>query len=166
MALIIITGTPATGKSALACIISARFGYKRLNIECLVNRLSSGYDRKRQCKIVDEGVLAKELVIMIGKSRQDTVIDSHLSHYIPAKYVDLCLVTKCSLKVLKKRLEKRYANKIKVRENLDSEIFDICHNEALELGHKVVVVDTGKKVDINKLKRAIASVCLKASKSG
>ena len=81
---------------------------------------------------------------MISKSKKLLVIDSHLSHYLPKKYVKLCVVTKCDLKVLKKRLEKRKYSKGKVRENLDAEIFDVCLNEAKELGHKVKVVDTTK----------------------
>ena len=68
-----------------------------------------------------------------------------MSHYLPKKYVDLCIVTKCGLKKLKKRLEKRKYNKKKIRENLDCEIFDICLNEAMEKGHKVKIVDTSKK---------------------
>ena len=68
------------------------------------------------------------------------VIDSHLSHYLPARYVDLCIVTKTDLKKLKKRLEKRGYSAAKVRENMDAEIFDVCLNEAKEEGHKVKVV--------------------------
>ena len=86
----------------------------------------------------------KILIEIIEKSKKDLVIDSHLSHYLPKKYVDLCVVTKCDLKVLKKRLEKRKYSKEKIRENLDVEIFDICLNEAKEKGHKVKVVDTSK----------------------
>ena len=51
------------------------------------------------------------------------------------------IIVKTSLKNLKKRLEKRGYNKLKVRENLEAEIFDVCFEEAKELGHKVEVVE-------------------------
>jgi len=67
-----------------------------------------------------------------------------LAHYIPKKYVDFCVVTKCDLKVLKKRLEKRKYPESKVRENIDAEIFDICLMEAIEAKHNLIILDTTK----------------------
>lgn len=155
MAVIIISGTPGTGKTALARLIEKRLRYERIDVNNLVaaKRLSEGYDKKRGCQIVDTDKLNKELIRIIGSSKsKNLVIDSHLSHYLPPKYVDLCIVAKCSLKELKRRLDKRYKDKAKVRENLESEIFDICYNEAKELGHRVFVVDTSKKVDFARIK--------------
>lgn len=93
------------------------------------------------------------------KIKDGMIIDSHLSHYLPSKYVDLCIITKCNLKVLEKRLKKRrYSNK-KIRENLDAEIFDVCLNEAKENNHEVFVVDTSKGI-----KTAINSFSLEIKK--
>ena len=50
---------------------------------------------------------------------------------------------------MKKRLELRKYNKNKIRENLNAEIFDLCHIEALENKHKVIVVDTTNKTVIS-----------------
>ena len=61
---------------------------------------------------------------------------------MPRKYVDKCIITKCDLKELEKRLQKRKYSKEKIRENLDAEIFDTCRVEALEAGHNVEVVNT------------------------
>ena len=51
-------------------------------------------------------------------------------------------MTKTKLPALKKRLEARKYSEQKVRENLDAEIFDVCQQEALENGHKPIVVWT------------------------
>jgi adenylate kinase len=80
------------------------------------------------------------------KIKNGIIIDSHLSHYLPKKYVDLCIVTKCNLKVLKNRLKKKKYSKDKIRENLDTEIFDVCLNEAKENRHKIIVMDTTKGI--------------------
>jgi broad-specificity NMP kinase len=63
-------------------------------------------------------------------------------------------VCKCELKKLKKRLEKRKYSQKKIRENVDSEIFDICLNEAVEKGHQIAIYD-GKNKDriIKKIKQ-------------
>jgi len=63
----------------------------------------------------------------------------------------LCIVTKCDLKKLESRLKKRKYSQSKIRENLDAEIFDVCLNEAKENGHKIMVVDTTKRVDIKNI---------------
>ena len=80
------------------------------------------------------------------KKPNGVIIDSHLSHYLPKKYIDLCLVTKCELKTLEKRLKERKYTKNKIRDNLDSEIFDICLNEAKEAGLYTFVIITTKGI--------------------
>lgn len=134
----IVTGTPCTGKTTFAKKLKGKY----INVNSIIDeyKLSSHFDKKRNCKVVDVKKLVKILMSLIKKSQGDLIIDSHLSHYIPAKYVDKCYVCKCSLKTLKKRLEKRKYLKEKIKENLDAEIFDVCYTEALEMGHKIKII--------------------------
>ncbi len=143
---IIVTGTPGTGKTKVAKSIASRLKFKYIDINKIIkeNKLVVGYDKKRNTNIVDDKKLVKILVSMIKKNKK-VVIDGHLSHYIPSRYVDLCIITRCDLKTLKKRLKKRGYSKEKIRENLDSEIFEIILNESLALKHKVFTIDTGIK---------------------
>ena len=153
MRVIIITGTPGTGKTFLGKKLSRLMKFNYLHIDDVVKEfnLSEKYDRRLRTKIVDVRKLAMVLVQIIRKSKVDLAIDGHLSYYIPKKYVDLCLVTKCNLRILSKRLEIKRYPKLKIRDNLDSEIFDVCLIDALELGHKCLVIDTSMKVDLKKL---------------
>jgi len=147
MVIVIVTGTPGTGKTELAKEIAKKgFEYVDANKIIEENKLVESFDKKRDTNVVDEKKLSDAFVKLI-KSRKAAklIIDSHMSHCIPAKYVDACIVTKCGLKVLKKRLEKKGYSKEKVRENLDAEIFDVCLNEADEAGHKLLIVDTTKR---------------------
>ena len=148
--IIIITGTPGTGKTSLAKTLAKKLKIKYLNVNKVIQeyKLREKYERKRQTYIVNEKKLSKILVRLI-KEYKDLIIDSHLSHFIPKKHVDICIVTKTDLKVLKKRLEKRKYSKAKVKENLDAEIFEICHTEAQDQGHNIILVDTTKN-SINK----------------
>jgi adenylate kinase len=151
MKVIIVSGTPGTGKTTYAKKLAKEKGYLYVDVNkvILANKLSEGYDFNRDTKIIDTEKLNKALISRIEqekkKKTKGLVIDSHLSHYLPKKYVDLCIITKCELKELKKRLVKRCYPKDKVRENLDAEIFEVCKVEAQENGHKVKVVDTSKK---------------------
>lgn len=153
---IVVSGTPGTGKTTLAKKLAEKINYKYIDVKRLItiNKISKTYDKKRKCNIVDTTKLNKLLIKKI-KSNPNIIIDSHLSHYIPKKYVDLCIITKCNLKILEKRLKKRRYNKDKIRENLDCEIFDICFNEAKELKHKIIVIDTTKGIKIKELLKQI-----------
>ena len=92
----------------------------------------------------------------LKKTIKGIIIDSHLSHYLPKKYVDLCIVTKCDIKELNKRLKRKKFHKDKIRENLQAEIFDICYNGALERKHKIIVIDTTKGFNINNIIRKLS----------
>ena len=165
MKVIVVTGTPGTGKTVLAKVLSNKLNFHYIDVNKTIKKynISEGYDKKRKTKIVDIKKLNKTLIEEIGKIKKSIkinkkngiVIDSHLSHYLPKKYVDLCIVTKCNLKELQKRLKKRKYSKEKIRENLDSEIFDICLNEAKENKHRILIIDTTKSINIDKISKKI-----------
>ena len=118
------------------------------------HKLSEGYDKKRKTKIIDTSKLNKALIKEISrikkiqKKNKGIVIDSHLSHYLPRKYVDLCIVAKCGIKELNKRLKKRKYSEQKIKENIQAEIFNICCNEAMQKKHKISVIDTTRNYQI------------------
>jgi len=156
MKLIAITGTPGTGKTTLAKELSLLLRYRYVSQSEIVKKgakgISEGYDKIRRTSIVDPkkftaSVLALVRALKAAKSPvKGLVIDSHMSHFLPVKHVDLCIVARCSsLKALKRRLEAKGYSPAKVRENLDAEIFDTCLVEAEEMGHKVLSVDTAGK---------------------
>lgn len=157
MKTICVSGSVGTGKTTLAKKLSKKLNYSCIDVSKLVkkHKLYDGYDKKRKCYIVDTKKLNKELIMLINKQDKGIIIDSHLSHYLPKKYVDLCIITKCNLKELQKRLRRRGYSAAKVQENLECEIFDVCLNEAKEAGHKVIVIRSTKGLNINKISKAI-----------
>ncbi|MFC1741200.1 AAA family ATPase [Nanoarchaeota archaeon] len=157
---IIVTGTPGTGKTTVAMRLAKKLGYVYIDVNKVISRekLGEGYDRKKRCRVVDVKKLGRVLVRLVkthAKAGEGVVIDSHLSHYMPAASVDHCVITKCNLKLLKRRLKQRKYSDAKVKENLECEIFEVCLTESKESGHKVLVVETDKKVDYDRLKRKI-----------
>ena len=157
MKVIIITGTPCTGKTSLAKMISQKLKFKLINVNELINqeKICEAYDKEKECNIVDIKKMKTVLIKKIRESKNDVIIESHFSHKIPKTYVDLCLVTKTDLKVLNQRLQKRGYSKQKIRDNLDVEIFDLCLTEAQEAGHNVLIVDTTHKINKEELLKEI-----------
>lgn len=140
----IVTGSVGSGKTTIAKKIAKEKKMRYLDVNKVIDEhgLCEGYDKNRKCKIIDVEKLNKALIKIIKDSKEGLVIDSHMSHFLPPKYVDLCIVTKCNVKKLRSRLKKRGYSKAKVEENVDAELFDVCLNEAKELGHKIKIVYT------------------------
>ena len=162
MKTIVVSGTPGTGKTKLSKKLSRKLNFYYLDVNNFIakNKLYVGYDKKRKTKIVDVNKLNKNIIDYIKKIKyfkkyNGIIIDSHLSHYLPKKYVDFCIVTKCGIKELNKRLKRKKFNKSKIQENIQAEIFDICYNEAKERKHKIIVVDTTKGFNIDDIIRKL-----------
>lgn len=142
---ICVTGTPGTGKTTLGKRMAKVSGYSYLDVNEIIKsqKLHEGYDRSRKTYIVDILKLKKFIGNIIRSSEKGLVIDSHLSHYLSQRLVDVCIVCRCDIKVLSRRLKKRGYGKAKIRENLDAEIFDTIYLEALKVRHHVISLYTG-----------------------
>jgi len=148
MKVLIISGTPGTGKTTLAKLLARKLNFKHLTLKLLLKKLSEGYDRKKQCYVINTKKLNQEVTKIIKQSKKPIIISSHLIHHLPKKLVNLCIITKCSnLKTLKQRLKARKYSKKKIEENLQCEIFDICLQEAKKKKHKILIIDTSKRID-------------------
>ncbi len=156
MVVIIISGTPGTGKTTIAKKITSLIKGIYVDVNKIISRhrLDEGYDKQRNCKIIDTKKLNKVIIEKIKEAKQqqkNIIIDSHLSHYLPPNVVDLCIITKANLKDIQKRLKKRHYSLDKIRENLDAEIFDVCYNEAKEGGHTIKIINTSKPYNLGKI---------------
>jgi len=145
MKLIVISGSPGTGKSTLAEALVKKFGFRRLDLHDHYQDISTGYNRAKQAYDID----LKKFLLLVKKelksSAKTLIIDSHIAHLLPKSLVNLCIILTCSdLKKLEKRLQERKYNKRKIRENLDAEIFQVCLTEAQEQEHQPLVFDSSK----------------------
>jgi len=144
--IISISGTPCTGKTEISKLLSKKLGYKLIQVNELAKKLNAftGFDKKRECKILDMVRLEKE----IKKLKGNIILEGHTSHLFP---VDIIIVLRCNPEILKKRLEKRYpSNPSKVQENLEAEILGVITSEVVMNNKKVYEVDTSEKnVEVN-----------------
>jgi len=115
MKLIIISGTPCTGKSILAKLLtkllnsksSSTIPFYHLNLHHYYKKISTNYSKTKQCYNIN----LKKLTQLIKTKLQqhpNLIVDSHITHHLPKELVHLTIITKCSdLKELKQRLQKR-----------------------------------------------------------
>ena len=156
MAIIIVSGSVGTGKTTLSKKISKTLNYEYLDVSKLIKdkKLADDYDTENKCAIVDVKKLNKVLIEIIKKS-ENLIIDSHLSHYLPKKYVDFCIVTTCDITILRDRLKKRNYSANKIKNNIEAEIFDTIVIEAKDKKYNLLVVNTSEGY---KLKDIVAAI--------
>jgi adenylate kinase len=84
---IAISGVPCTGKTEISRLLSKKLKCKLIQINELAEKLKAftGYDKRRECKILDMKKLERE----INKIKGDVIIEGHTSHLFP---VDIIIV--------------------------------------------------------------------------
>ena len=130
--LIVITGTPGTGKTEVAKALSKIMKIRILDVKGLVKRKkifkagkNKGKNRSKEKEIeVDAGKLEKALKAEL-KTRKDAIIENHMlcEFGLPADFV---FVLRTKPNVLEKRLLKRKYPDKKLHGNLISEMLDYC----------------------------------------
>lgn len=149
---IVVTGTPGTGKTSLCrYIVSRNKGWIHLDLGRFAAEANAitGYDDSLETSIVDMNILKKALRKHVSNSVGEGVrllIDGHYAAEVsPAEHVNYCLVLRCRPDVLWRRLRsvKGYGEE-KARRNVESEITDYCYLMAkLHLKRKrIIQLDT------------------------
>jgi adenylate kinase len=149
---ILITGTPCTGKTILAKALATKLDALYINLTdyAKTNKLTLGEDSKRKTTIIDEEAILQKLPKTIEASdKSDIIVDGHYaSVVVPTKLVSRVFVLRRNPKELKQFMEKCGYVGTKLWENLQAEIIDVCLVEALQAhAGKVCELDiTGKTV--------------------
>jgi len=151
---ILITGTPCTGKTTIAKELTAKLDALKIYLTDFAkkNDLIIGEDKTRNTAIIDEEKMRKKTGEIIKSTKKITVIvDGHYAAaVVPKRYVTRIIVLRRNPIELRKFMEKRGFSNEKLWENLASEILDVCLVEALQehAKEKVCELDiTGKTVE-------------------
>jgi len=150
---ILITGTPGVGKTAVSRMLADRLNATYLSLAELVEKekLVSGVDKARGTLIADMDKVSRRVQKLIADSERDVIVEGHYAvNVVPAKDVHLVFVLRRKPEELKKLMEERGYKESKLWENLAAEILDVCLTDAVSTcGHdKVCEIDaSGKKIE-------------------
>ncbi len=132
MTIIVISGSPGTGKSEISKRILELGSSKILSLnEVIISKnFILKYDVKRDTQVANFKKLIPFIIETINNYRKENVqiliIESHFSDVVPNKYIDYAIVLRCEPLILCERLKNRGYKEEKVRENVQSEILASC----------------------------------------
>jgi adenylate kinase len=150
---ILITGTPCTGKTSVANQLKTKLDAICINLTEFAKRhnLTLGEDKERKTIIIDEARMSQKLAEIIdATSKANIIIDGHYASVVaPPDLTTHVFVLRRNPKELKGFMEKSGFEGVKLWENLSAEILDTCLIEALQNQKgKICEIDaTGKTVE-------------------
>ncbi|KAF8898590.1 P-loop containing nucleoside triphosphate hydrolase protein [Infundibulicybe gibba] len=140
---IIITGTPGTGKTTHAEMLAEEspVPLKHVNVSEWVREkgLYEDFDEEWQSYNVDEDKLLDELEPLIVEG--GVILDWHTCEVFPERWADLVVVLRCDHSQLWDRLEKRGYPLKKIQENNSAEIMEVVLDEARTSYPSEIVID-------------------------
>lgn len=136
---IAISGTPGTGKTAVAKILARKIKASLITTNYLIKkyRIKTALDRKRKTRIIG----AEKLSIAAKKESKNhniNILESHLAHLVSA---DLMIILRASPVELEKRLIRKGWSSKKIHENVEAEAIGVISGEAKH----AIEIDTTRK---------------------
>jgi len=150
---ILITGTPCTGKTTTAKQLTTKLKAEYINLTeyAKTYQLTLGEDKERKTTIIDEEKMRTKLAETINNTdKTNIIIDGHYAAAVtPTNFVTNVFVLRRNPKELKQFMQKCGFSDAKLYENLSAEILDSCLIEAIQTQpDKVCELDvTGKTVE-------------------
>ena len=150
---ILITGTPAVGKTTLANKLAQKLNAQYVNLTELTiqEHLAKTEDKERGTTVIDETKMRRKLKTIIEKTETDLIIDGHYAAAVtPKAQVTNVFVLRRNPVELREFMKRRNYSQAKQDENLAAEILDVCLVEALQKQEKQKICEldvTGKTAD-------------------
>jgi adenylate kinase len=160
MRLIVVTGTPGVGKTRFSRLLAKKLGAVHIDLGLLATRekLTIGFDKARQTRIVDTEKMARALKEALRYSPTNVVLDGHFAtDVVPSKLLDTAFVLRCHPEKLRRRLRRRKVSERKVSENVQAEILDVCLWDAVKSYglERVCEIDVSRKKTVAAVNQAL-----------
>lgn len=120
---VVVTGTPGTGKTTAVNQVTTDLDIVHGNLIIEQESLPTTHDPERDSAIVDLDAFVDHFA-----GRDNLLVESHLSHHLPA---DRVIVLRCHPRELKTRLLDRGEPESTAAENAESEALDVILTEAV-----------------------------------
>ena len=165
MELVIISGTPGTGKTSVSNKISEMIEVNviTLNELAISEGLIHDFDKKRDTNIVDIDKLVSHVLKMVEELKTKgiklVIIESHFSDIVPNNMINHAFVLRCEPTVLHHRLEERGYIKEKIAENVQAEILGNCANYLIKKQLKIPLLEIDTtSLDVEAVSRIILDI--------
>lgn len=132
---IIVTGTPGTGKTTFSKKLAKDIGADHIDLTKFVTKrkLYTRYDRERNSRVVNLIRVQSSLDRLFSQARRPIIADTHMPEGIISKgFVKLVFVLRCHPRVLERRLGRKKWKQSKIRENVLAEMLDVCFTNAVK----------------------------------
>ncbi|KAI5184302.1 adenylate kinase [Nematocida homosporus] len=130
---ILVTGTPAVGKTTLSGYLAQKLDFKIINLSDLIEKK---HLYKKRCSTYDtleySPQKVKNYLKRKIKDKNNYIIDTHDPETVSFVDFNLIIVLSADLSVLGNRYEARGYNALKTEENLEVEIMEVVYNEVLD----------------------------------
>jgi len=158
--IIIITGTPGTGKTSLSDLVCKELGCKlfKTNKFIIDNEFFDEWDEERDTPIINHEKIKEFFLNFIKELPENAriIVEGHYFDFIPKKLVNKIIILRSYPSVLKERLENRGYNQSKINENVQAEILGNIMGLILEIYDQIPLfqLDTSH-IDIEESKNLI-----------
>lgn len=147
--IIVISGTPGTGKTTVASILAKKIRGIHIDISefVLKEKIYKEVDKKRETVIADLDKLLPKLREIIKSTNSPIIIEGHYAEIVPSKFVNAAIILRTHPKELEKRLKRKNFKESKIRENVQAEILGVCSYNAINAyeKEKIYEIDTTSK---------------------
>ncbi|MCY0868546.1 MAG: adenylate kinase family protein [Desulfurococcus sp.] len=144
--LIVIAGTPGTGKTSVSRELSLITGLPVVDLGsfALEKGFIVDFDYERNSYVVDEDALSQSIVELASKSESDLIVSTLYPEILKPEIVRYVFVLRTHPLILEKRLEAKNWSRRKINENIMAEILGVVSYNAVEAfgEEKVFEVDT------------------------
>ncbi|MCE4607066.1 MAG: AAA family ATPase [Desulfurococcales archaeon] len=147
--IIIITGTPGTGKTTVSRLISRELNCTHIDVSALVEEMKWGEPDPtgRETLVLTNIEELIQYVGKINKNRECVIVDTHYPGIFDslAKDIMAVFVLRTHPKIIARRLIERKWGAKKIAENAEAELLGVIENEALRRFKCVISIDTTNK---------------------
>lgn len=134
MSVILIGGTPGTGKTEVARALGSRQGVEVVSIGELADASGciSAEDKARDTGIINEDCLVEVLLDLVAEKGKRMIIEGHYVDLVPSSSVEWVFILRTHPETLRDRLQQRDYSEAKVAENVEAEVIGVCQLDAIE----------------------------------